>query len=623
MHTKTSKKTALISICVFLLTSFLPTACGSLSPEEIDAQAEQIAVPIIATWKAEGPTPTARPTRTPRPTPGATPTRTPLPTKANLAPLQVLHLAVCCSGADFYSIDPALAWAGPPGQIVTEAFVGLTRQNEETSEVEPGMAASWDTTDAKHPSVAGLVWTFDLRTDVPWVRYDSSTGRVEQVTDDAGQVRYVTAHDFEYGIKRVLDPETGSGNSDLLYSIEGAEDFNAGDGPSSAVGVQALDDSTLEIQLREPAGYFDVIASTRVMVAQPEWQIEAQGDDWTETSNFQGYGPYVLKEWVHDSHLTLIRNPYWPGTESIPQPTVEEITWTLVDDQDALVAAYQAGDFDVIELPQDVLPVVQADPQLKSQLVAQPGRCTYYYGFNTLKPPFDDPSVRLAFSLAVDRQALINDVIQGNQQPARWFSPPGLRAAPTTEEYGAMGVAYEPEEARELLDQVYPDRSLMPPVTLAISAYGQHEAIAQAVQAMWADNLGVEVELEAIGNFGDYLDLLKTDAPQIWRLGWCQDYADAHCILSYLFRSDTDYSNYTNWSSSEFDELVEQADASTDTAKRAAWYAEAENMLVRQEAVVIPLYWYAENVLTQPYVQRTYSQIGGIERFEKWAVLDH
>ena len=615
MSNQESKRTISVLINLCLLPAILLAGCSGLSPEKIDAQAEEIAVPLVATWKAEAPASTARPTRTPSPSPEAASTSTPVPTRGNLASAQKLNLAVCCSGTDFSTIDPAEVWGGPAAQIVTEAFVGLTRQNEETSKVEPGMAASWNISADK------LVWTFELQSDVPWVRYNPATDRVEEVTDEDGQVRYVTAQDFEYGIKRVLDPEIALGSENVLYPIEGAEDFNAGDGPASAVGVTALDDSTLEVRLVEPAGYLDVIASNWTMVAQPEWQIEAQGDEWTETDNFESYGPYALKEWVHDSHLTLVKNPHWPGAESIPQPTVEEITWTLMDDAGALMAGYQAGDFDVITLPDDVLAVAQADPELEAQLTVQPNLCTYYYGFNTEKPPFDDPDVRRAFSLAVDRQALIDDVLQGNQRPARWFSPPGLRGVPTADGNPTLGVAHEPDEARKLLDEAFPDRSQMPPVTLGFNAFGQHEDIAEAVRAMWEDTLGVEVELAPTDSFGDYLTLLNTDAPQIWRLGWCQYYADAHCFLSDVFQSDSDYANYTNWSSNAFDALVEQAAVSTDTAQRAEWYAQAEDVLVRQEAAIISLYWYADSALTQPYIQRTYSQIHGIERFEKWAVV--
>ena len=623
MSRKVSKNTILALASLLTLASLLSASCGSLSPEQIDAQAEEVAVPLIATWKAGAPTPMARPTRTPNPTNTPTPpadaatTRTSLPADADLASSQALNLAVCCSGADFDAIDPALLrWSGPSSQIVMEAFVGLTRQNEETSEIEPGMATSWDV------SADRIVWTFTLRTDVPWVRYNAATDRVEQVTDDSGEVRYVSAHDFEYGIMRVLDPDTESGSPDILYLIEGAEDFKEGEGLPEAVGVQALDAETLEIQLNEPAGYFDVVIDTWSMVAQPAWQIKAQGDEWTETGNFQGYGPYVLKEWEHDSHLTLVKNPHWPGTESIPQPTVEEITWTIIDDADDLMTIYQAGDLDAIQLPQDMLATAQADPQLADQLVVQPNLCTYYYGFNTEKPPFDDPKVRLAFSLAVDRQAVIYDVLQADEVPARWVSPPGARAAPSVEESPTLGVTYEPDRAAELLDQVYPDRSAMPPVTLAFSAIGQHELIAGAIQDMWADVLDVEVELESIQKFSDYLDLLKTDAPQVYRMGWCRYYPDTHCFLNDLFHSTSDYASYTNWSSDAFDALVDQAAASTDVAKRVEWYTQAEEILVREDAVIIPIYWYGNSALTQPYIHRTYSQLPGVERFEKWAVLE-
>jgi hypothetical protein len=187
MSRKASKKTAPVLTCLSLMLSLLSVACGGLSPEEIDAQAEQIAVPIVATWKAGAPAPTTRPTRTPPSAPAAAPTRTPVPTKMNLAPAQVLNLALCCSGADFNTLDPTLMWGGPAVQVVTEAFVGLARQNEETSEVEPGMATSWDV------SADGLVWTFQLRTDVPWVRYNPAIGRVEQVSAVGGQVRTDTA----------------------------------------------------------------------------------------------------------------------------------------------------------------------------------------------------------------------------------------------------------------------------------------------------------------------------------------------------------------------------------------------------------------------------------------------
>lgn len=618
-----NKKVNLILASLCLLAVLLLAACGELSPEEVHAQAAQIAASIFATQTAEArfftPTPTGTPTPIPTPTPPAmatpihTPTPLPTPTRVlSLASSQVLNLSACCSGSDFYTLEPAQTW-GPTAQIVSEAFVGLTRQNEETSEVEPGMALSWDVSPDR------LVWTFHLRTNVPWVRYDPAAKRVEQVTDKSGQVRYVTAYDFEYGILRVLGPEMEWGYEPLEYLIEGAEDFHSGS--ASSVGVKASDDITLEVRLTKPASYFDVIADMRSMVALPEWLIEAEGEEWTETGNFQGYGPYVLKEWEHDSHLTMVKNPYWPGTESIPQPIIEEVTWMLMDDEVALTA-YMAGELDSITLGGDVLATARANSQLEGQLAVQPYLCTYYYGFNTEKKPFDDPRVRLAFSLAVDRQALVDEVLQGNEEPARWGSRPGLRAAPTIEDYPELGITYEPDEARALLDEIYPDRSRVPPITLAFPEFESHQAIAVVIREMWSETLGVEVELKPM-MWNDLMDLLETDAPQIFRLGWCPYYADAHGFFGDLFHSDAPYANYAGWSGSDFDDLVDQAAEITDTVQRTEWYAQAEDILVGQEAVIIPLYWYTESTLTQPYIHRTYSQIDGIERLEKWAVLGH
>jgi oligopeptide transport system substrate-binding protein len=391
------------------------------------------------------------------------------------------------------------------------------------------------------------------------------------------------------------------------------------------VGVDALDDVTLEIRLREPAGYFDVVATSLASVAQPRWQIEAYDEEWTATGNFQGYGPYVLKEWVHGSHLTLVKNPHWPGTESIPRPTIEEITWTLMDDADALLAAYRAGDFDAIQVPPENLDAVRADSHLQEHLVVQPEPFIYYYGFNTVETPFDDPRVRRAFSLAVDRQALVGEVVPGNHRPARWFSPPGPRAVPTAEEYPSLGIAYDPDEAIELLDSVYPNRAQMPSILLASTSYGIRSEIAETVRMMWKETLEVDVDLELFDDFGDYMDRLDEDTPQLWGMGQYPEQADAHYFLDEMFHSGADV-QYTHWSNDVFDALVDQAARSTDTEARMGWYAEAEDILVNQDAVVIPLYWHAESVLTQPYIYRTYSQIGTfgrIERFETWAVLEH
>jgi oligopeptide transport system substrate-binding protein len=599
---------ALLLVCL-TLAACLPGA------SDTDALATQVAatiyaqqtatVPAAVEPKETAPPPTRAATSTPtsRPTSTATPPPTPTPSGPPLAKEQVLHLAI----RTLKSIDPVNASARETSQIVYEMFVGLTRQDEETAEVQPAMARSWETSDD------GLVWTFHLREDVPWVHVVE--GEVEPVTGPDG-VRTVSAYDFEYGIKRLLDPDTQTYLASLVYAIEGARAFNEGDGKESAVGVQALDAHTLEIRLAEPASHLDAIVSTHLVVAMPEWQIAAQGDEWTETRYMQSYGPYALATWTPDESLALVRNPHWPETEGVPQPTLQEITWQVMPST-AMLEAYRQGRIDMIEVYGDTLDEVMGDPAL----VLQPRACTYYFGFNTAQAPFDDPRVRLAFSQAVDREALIAEVLQGRHNPAQWFGHPNLRAAPAPQDAGETGVSFAPDAARALLDEAYPDRSQFPAVTFAFPDYTTDPEIAASVQQTWSDVLGVEIDLAPM-QWGPYLEALNEDAPQVWRLSWCTyNYADTADMLASTFHSEGDLVKWTHWSNDVFDALLREAAAISDVDERAALYAEAEEILVRQEAAIIPVYWQNNGILTAPRIQRTYSAIGGIEHLEKWAVL--
>ncbi len=188
---------------------------------------------------------------------------------------------------------------------------------------------------------------------MPWVEYDSTTGAVVTVKDCDGNDRKVTADDFEYGILRTLKPETASDYAYVLsFAIKGAADYNSGTVTDTAtVGVKAVDPTTLEVTFNEPAAYNANIIGLWMANAQPKWLIEgddcteARGDRWTETGFFQGYGPYTLKEWIHDASITLIKNPFWPGTDAIPAAKIDEITWSMLDDVPAF-AEYEAGNLD-------------------------------------------------------------------------------------------------------------------------------------------------------------------------------------------------------------------------------------------------------------------------------------
>lgn len=219
---------------------------------------------------------------------------------------------------DVPTLDPALAGDGPSLTANGELFMGLTSLNE-TGAVQPGMATEWTV------SADGLVYTFTLRHNVPWVTYNNATGQVEQVLDDQGQPRLVTAPDFVYGIRRTLDPATASPIAYINWVIKNAQAVNGGAddtdqnplyGKLDEIGVRAVDDFTLAITLTKPSAFFPSIASMAVNWAQPQWLIAEKGDGWIEAGIIHSYGPYVLKTWQHDVDLTLIANPFWPGSET-------------------------------------------------------------------------------------------------------------------------------------------------------------------------------------------------------------------------------------------------------------------------------------------------------------------
>ncbi len=555
-------------------------------------------------------------------------TATPAPTTAAPAGPKVLRLNTGGSG-DVPTIDPSTSTDTTSVQIVEETTVGLTRQNEVTTDNEPGMATSWDV------SQDGKTYTFHLRTDVPWVKYDSTSGQVVKVQDCNGNDRMVTANDFVYAIQRTLNPATASDYAYVLnFALQGAADYNSGKNTDpNSVAVKAVDDATLEVTFNQAAVYDLNIIGMWVAHAEPSWLIDgddctqARGDKWTETGFFQGYGPYTLKEWVHDSTLTLVKNPFWPGSDNIPQAKIDQITFEMLDESPAF-ADYEAGNLDVAAVPSADMDRVRADPTLSKELKISPVLCTYFYGFNTKAKFVDDQRVRLALSEAVDRQSLIDNVLKGGQEPAQWFARPGLGGAPTMADYPDLGVKYDPTDAKAQLQSYLDEKKLTADqldITLMYNTSSGHQQIAEAIQQMWKDTLGINVKL-VNQEWKVFLKtiLSPTDTPQIFRLGWCQDYPDANNFdkeaVGYGGSEDPVGGGGLNWKNDQYEQLITQAAAETDPAKRTDLYSQAEEILVKTDAVLIPIYWYTGVACTKPNVQRTYSVLGGLQHYEKWDI---
>ncbi len=556
----------------------------------------------------------------------APPQPTPVPVRPNI-------LRINLGPGDVPTLDPNLATDTSSVQVVDELTVGLTRLNEVTLLLEPGMAESW-TADA-----TGRVYTFKVRQGIPWVRWNGT--EVEQVLDCEGNPRTVTAYDFEYGILRAGNPETASEYAYVLgFSIENFDAYNTGKiTDTSKVGVRAIDDATLVVTFTTPAVYNLNIIGLWTAHAVPRWIIEGddctegRGERWTEPGFNQSYGPYALKEWVHDAYLTIVKNPFWPGIESVPVAQIDEIKFTMLDASPAFTE-YEAGNLDVAGVPIADIDRVKADPVLSKELMIAPMGCTYYYGFNTTKPPVDNVHMRRALSLAIDRQGLIDTVLKGGQEPAQWFCRPGMAACPTPDKYPDLGVKYDPDKAKAELQSYMADMGFtsvdqIPEITLMYNTSEGHKKIAEAIQDMWLKTLGIKVNVTN-QEWKVYLKTIKSpDTPQVWRLGWCLDYPDANNWTREVFalggssNPDDDGDGTPDggifYKNDTFEQILKDAAVEMDPVKRMDMYAQAENLLVWEDAAVAPIYWYTRVTCTKPYVIRTFSQHGN-EALEKWGL---
>lgn len=556
----------------------------------------------------------------------ATPTAAPPPT-APAATGKVLHLNM--GNGDIPTIDPAKAVDSPSIQIIEETSIGLTRQDATTAAINPGMATDWKVSDD------GLTYTFNLRPDVPWVKWDNNKGEVVKVQtcpDANGKTtdRMVTAKDFEYGILRTLAPATASDYAYVLaFAIDNADKYNSEEITDTAkVGVKAIDDKTLQIKFKEPAVFNTNIAGMWVAHAQPKWIIEgddcttARGDRWTETGFNQGYGPFALKEWVHDSSITLVKNPFLPAIPSVPQPKIDEVNWVMLDASPGF-AEFEAGNLDSSGIPESEMDRVKTDPAYKDLIEYVATLGTEFYAFNTKVAPTDDVRVRQALSLAIDRKSLVDNVNKGSGEVAQWFCRPGATGCPTPDKFPDLGVKYDPVKAKQLLDDYLKEKGLTADklnLSLMFNTSSGHQKRAEAIQQMWKDNLGITVSL-ANQEWKVFLQQRKApDAKEnIYRGSWVQDYPDANNFLKEVFSKGGAYADVVKWQSDAYDKLVADAAKETDPAKRIQMYADADKMLVADQAVIAPLYWYASPSVYKKNIVHPKS-ITGYDYYEFWDI---
>jgi len=552
--------------------------------------------------------------KAPLPTPALEPTATPTaaPTPAPVALIRGINLNL---GMEPSTIDPALAVETAGVAMDELLFLGLTDIDDETSEARPELATHWEV------SEDGLTWTFHMRRDAYWVRYDPETGEVERL-------RPVTAHDVEYGVKRSLDPRTGSDYAyEILHDIKGAEIITwakVTEEDLERIGVKAIDDYTVQFTLEHPAGYFPLAAGRWVARPQPREAIEQYGKGWTEPGKLVTNGPYVITAWERGEKMVMEKNPHYYDADKV---SIERINWVMVEDLSEALAMYERGELDVTEVPTEEFERVRDDPVLSKELHIVPRLCTYYYGFTNSKPPFDNHLVRKAFSAAIDRRRLIDEVLKGPQRPANTFTCPGVFGnAAGDPEIAPWILDYElgKRKAKEWLAEAgYPDGEGFPEVVLMHNVSEGHRRIAESIAAMWEEVLGVKVRIKS-KEWKEYFRILSSDTPlekmpHVWRLGWCHGAVpDANDFLYKVFHSEHG-ANYIRWENPRFDELVEEAATEMDPARRRELYKETEEILCEEEAAIAPIYYYARAVLTKPWLERTYSPTGA-EHIERWRI---
>ncbi|MFD1777380.1 peptide ABC transporter substrate-binding protein [Fredinandcohnia salidurans] len=490
------------------------------------------------------------------------------------------------------SLHPGTAQGTHDSWILEHAFEGLTKKTPE-GEIVAGMAESWE------PSEDGLTWTFKLRSDAKWSNGDP-----------------VTAHDFEYAWKYALNPETASTYAYQLYYLEGGEAYNsAEDGADlaaleAAVGVKAVDDTTLEVKLAQPTPYFLDLTSfytyypinKAVQEANPNWYQEAE--------SYVSNGAFKLTEWKHKESMKLAKNENYYEKDKI---NLDEVHFVIIDDENTSWQMYQSGELDLVyPLPQDVIGQLKAENNPEFEIGSD--LAVYYYNLNTEKKPFNNAKIRKALSMAVDRETIVEHVAQGGQSPAYSVVPPGIPdvSGDFQENTGKLFEA-NIEEAKKLMEEGLAEEGLdkFPAVTLTYNTSEGHKMIAEAVQEMWRKNLGVEITLENV-EFQVKLDREKAGDYEISRAGWVGDYVDPMTFMD-LWVTDGPY-NDANWSNSEYDKFVNLAKTTMDQEERMKAMHDAEKILM-DEMPIIPIYFYTKPFTVKPHVTGIYTPINSYPQF--------
>ena len=480
------------------------------------------------------------------------------------------------NGTEPKTLDPQRATGVPENKIISALIEGLiTYHPTDDNLPEPGMAESWQ------PNADASAWTFKIRDETLWSNGDP-----------------VTAHDFVYTYKRMLDPAFPGEYSQMLYILKNAQEYKEETITDfSMVGVTAIDDKTLRMELVGPTPYFlNMLKHYSWFPVHPP-TIEAHGGildmsgSWTLPENYVGNGSFVLAEWRPNQYLRVTRSPtYWDRDKM----KLNEIYFYPVEDDNTEHRMFWSGLLHITgTVPTNDVPYLRENHPDLIHIDDYLG--TYFYRLNVTREPLNNPLVRKALTLAIDRQAIVEKVTLGDQKPAHAYVPAGFNDYPTPDI-----VHYNPEKARELLAEAgYPDGEGFPELYLLFNTSEGHRKIAQAVVDMWNKNLNINMQLEN-KEWKVYLDAKTHLDYDVSRSAWIGDYMDPITFLEMFTTGNGN--NDTGWSNPEYDRLLQAAFRSRTEEEHFEYLLAAEQILL-DELPIVPVYWYTRIYMKDPRVK--------------------
>ncbi|HET6446735.1 MAG TPA: peptide ABC transporter substrate-binding protein [candidate division Zixibacteria bacterium] len=515
------------------------------------------------------------------------------------------------------TLDPQLSAGEPDIHIIDNIFAGLTRYNHRSNTIDPELATDW------RVSEDGLTWTFNLRDDIYWVRRDQP-GRLLGDEHGVDALRPVTSHDVVFAIQRACDSRLATPDVFVLFVIEGCEqvyDLKEAT-PDDLDGIKALaiNDTTLEIILTEPASHFLTMTSTWLLRPVPVEIVEEMADEWDLVENIVTSGPFVLStESLMDTRIVLERNPYWP----LPfEGNADVVNILQIDSWDAY-QLWQNRNLDVSPVPRSEQDNILSQYEGKSILV--PNQAVFYLAYNMDSPVFKFPEVRRAFSWAIDRERLIREVHGGRGNPMRHIAPPGVIAAPPIDE---IGVGYSPDKARQQMNaSPFGDCRLITPIRYMVTNSDIALQQAELFREMWLEELNCpedKIIIEQV-QFGTLLASTGTDVPaaerpDLWDLGWSSYYPDEdNWVGDVLHCSESE--NRQNRACSQVDNWIVAADELVELEERINLYRQIERSFFGDQGSepVSPLYVRVDYYLRHGWVDYVPASFGG-ERFDTYYV---